>query len=47
MDDNLPDPFLLDVLNRLVSVQDLEDDLTFQFLEGIQTDFPSHSFSRV
>lgn len=43
---SIPDPFLLDVLNRLVSVQDLEDDLAFQVLEGIQADFPGHSFCR-
>lgn len=44
--DSIPDPFLLDVLNGLVSVQHLEDDIAFQVLEGIQTDFLGHSFCR-
>lgn len=44
-EDGVPDPLFLDVLDRLVSVQDLEDDLTFQLLEGVQADFPGHGFS--
>lgn len=45
VEDDIPDPLFLDVLDRLVSVQDLEDDLTFQLLEGVQADFPGHAFS--
>lgn len=40
--DSLPDPLLLHVLNGLVSVQDLENDLAFQVLEGIQVDLLGH-----
>lgn len=40
---SVPDPFLLNVPNGLVSVQHLQDDVPFQVLQGAQIHFLGHS----
>lgn len=39
---SLPDPFLLGALNSLITIQDTENDVPFQLLEGLQVHFVGH-----